>query len=392
MKNLSDVELLSLSLRFQASDSYVLARFTERVRQPIDWMRYQERFIDERLEGYFFYNLKRGDLLSLIPDRVRFSFARIAAETAADNLALLRSLRIVADYLEAENIPFIALKGIHLLGSVYRDYPLRRMSDIDILIHAESLPALDRVLCEHGFTVSVHDNPSVRHSRILAPVLHELMFERADCKIDVHWGIAKADGIAMMNEQRFWDRAGTIDLEGKMVSVLSVEDLVLHLSAHLYKNMMRKKMQLVMFCDIIDVLRHYADTFDWSYVIQAVRQEKLERVVYSLLACLQKEGFCKVPSLLQSELSLYQPLCVDRDGRLTCRVPASEGIYYTGLLKGISGLRNKVFFVRSILFPSKKWLYLYHPDVAIKSSLCMYIYHWKVSLIKVLRVMKELLR
>jgi len=392
MRELSDAELVFLSLRFDLSDRATVSCFTDIVQLPFDWVQYQKRFIDERLEGYFLYNLKRVQLERCIPESVRFSFSSIAAETVARNVSLTRSFGIVADCLNGAKIPFLCLKGAHLLGSVYRDYPLRRMSDIDVLIHPETLSAVERILCKEGFAVSAHDNPSVRHSRILAPVLREIMFERRDCKLDVHWGLAKPDGIAMMQEQRLWDKTGALDLEGRVVSVLSAENLFLHLSTHLFKNIMRKKMQLVMFCDIIDVIRYYADTFDWDYVCQAVREERLEPAVYSLLTCVHKEGFCTLPSSVQNAISPYRPFMIRQDGRCAHAAASSEGAYYCGLLKGISGVRNKVFFLTSILFPTKKWLRIYHPGVRITSTALLYLYHWKVSLGKGIQGMKEFFR
>ncbi len=392
MENLSDTHLLRLSLRFDADDAVAMARFRERMSQPIEWEYYRDRFIHERLEGYFLYNLKRAGLLDSIPESVRVSFSGITAETVTDNLLHVRSLEAIAGYFAQEGIPFVSLKGAHLLQTVYRDYPLRRMSDLDILIRPQSLPDVERMLCREGFAVSAHDNPSIRHYRILAPVLRELMFEREGCKLDVHWGIATADGIAMMQDDRLWARVEQIDRAGRKIAVFSVEDLLLHLCAHLFKNMMRKKMQLVMFCDIIDLVRYYDHRIDWGYGRQSARQEGLEPALYSLLSYVQREGFCQVPALFAEEISRYQSLGVSSNGRLDCALTFSETRYYAGLMRGIPGVRNKVFFAASLVFPRKEWVRIYHPAVAHMSTLQGYLYHWKVCLSKGFRTLKEFFR
>ena len=53
--------------------------------------------------------------------------------------------------LRAFESPVIVLKGAALLSSVYEDFGLRMLGDVDILVKPEDVPKIDKILSQLGY-------------------------------------------------------------------------------------------------------------------------------------------------------------------------------------------------------------------------------------------------
>ena len=71
-------------------------------------------------------------------------------ESAADNMARYMELTRLLMVLQKEGIPVLLLKGAHLAIGVYGHLALRKMSDLDLLLHREDLPDVEQALMGIG--------------------------------------------------------------------------------------------------------------------------------------------------------------------------------------------------------------------------------------------------
>ena len=72
-------------------------------------------------------------------------------ESAADNMARYMELTRLLMVLQKEGIPVLLLKGAHLAIGVYGHLALRKMSDLDLLLHREDLPRAEDALRGMGY-------------------------------------------------------------------------------------------------------------------------------------------------------------------------------------------------------------------------------------------------
>ena len=78
--------------------------------------------------------LQLGNALDAVPEQSRVRLEEERRATAFANLRNLGEFRRVAQALREQDIPVIALKGLHLAELVYRDIGLRPMVDMDLLV------------------------------------------------------------------------------------------------------------------------------------------------------------------------------------------------------------------------------------------------------------------
>ena len=81
------------------------------------------------------------------------------------NKRLLDEYEIVGQAFHRQGIECILLKGTDLLSRLYGVRGARPLSDIDLLVHEQDLPAIHRLLIETGFAQQIDGNPAYCSSK-----------------------------------------------------------------------------------------------------------------------------------------------------------------------------------------------------------------------------------
>ena len=76
------------------------------------------------------------------------------------NKRLLDEYEIVGQAFQRQGIECILLKGADLLSRLYGMRGTRPLSDVDLLVHEQDLPAIHRLLIETGFAQQIDGNPA----------------------------------------------------------------------------------------------------------------------------------------------------------------------------------------------------------------------------------------
>ncbi len=82
------------------------------------------------------------------------------AYVSASNKTLLEGFARVAQLFQQNHIPFVLLKGADVLSRLYGVRGIRPLSDVDLLVREEDVPAIDRLLLPSGFVSQIDGNPA----------------------------------------------------------------------------------------------------------------------------------------------------------------------------------------------------------------------------------------
>ncbi len=124
---------------------------------------------------------------SRIDPAVRPDFEQHHRENAERNLAFVLLIRRLQKLLNP--IPYLIVKGIPLTESLYGDFGLRRMKDIDLLIRAEDVAEASwRVEATLDFAPT--DRWPEKHLRLVMRAKNERVFTRAGLAIELHWRLS----------------------------------------------------------------------------------------------------------------------------------------------------------------------------------------------------------
>ncbi len=132
------------------------------------------------------------------------------------NKRLLDEYELAGLAFQRQGIECILLKGADLLSRLYGVRGTRPLSDVDLLVHAQDLPAIHRLLIEIGFAQQIDGNPAYcsSHCTLSLDLVSDLWY-------------LDEEGLAAL-----WARARTRPLGQLTVKQLGSNDLLLYLTAY----------------------------------------------------------------------------------------------------------------------------------------------------------------
>jgi len=127
--------------------------------------------------------------------------------------------RAVRGLLDA-GIDLVLFKGIAISLKYHGSTAIRPMADIDVLIRRESLAQAEEILHQYGYR---YINPEEQRSADV----HAHQYINAECSsLDLHWySLYESPHTGI--DDGIWERAQFVDWDGRIVKVMSAEDLLL---------------------------------------------------------------------------------------------------------------------------------------------------------------------
>ncbi|WP_116364745.1 nucleotidyltransferase domain-containing protein [Parahaliea mediterranea] len=144
---------------------------------------------------------------------------------------LTYELRHLVPALAEAGEPLLLLKGAAYIVAALPPAAGRLMSDIDILVHAGSLPAVEAALAAHGWSAGKIDPYNERYYRQWMHEIPPLGHRDRRSTLDVHHSILPPTSTGRIDVDALWAQAVAIQ---PGVCVLGPEDMVLHSAAHLF--------------------------------------------------------------------------------------------------------------------------------------------------------------
>jgi hypothetical protein len=274
--------------------------------------------------------------------------------------------------LNTASVPVIVLKGAALGRTLYPSSTLRPYGDLDVLVHEEDWVAVHEALVSLGYGAiqALQAPPPKVWGR---KAYYHTQYQHPDpdlgIKVEVHYDAWWYSLRPRLGEQ-YWRRAVDLVVGGAQAKMLSAEDQIIQLSAHLHHHGYNR---LIWFTDLALLL--HDRRIDWDYVVRASREEGIGVFVYYSLHYVERllgvgppKGVLDNlrPGLIPAWLHdrLWPPavvLTVGVEDRVLCdfhEVPSGQELLLNLLLTGRR--LEKLVYLARLLTPSSDWLARYY--------------------------------
>lgn len=237
-----------------------------------------------------------------IPVSAEAELAKLFRGNQSRNQRLFRVIDDIVGTFESAGVPALGLKDVQLAKEVYPDPGLRPMGDIDILIHRDNYETATNCLRDLGFTPL--PSADIPYTLKYAWGQH---FRRASDEIwiDLQWNVVQREwdvyheGNFDFELERLWRGAKSMQLGTHTILVPNPEDMLFHLCLHLEGHCYS---ELILFCDIIELIRHYEHQLDWAYLIRIAKEYAAESSIYYVLLLTKHLFKTDIPEILFQEL------------------------------------------------------------------------------------------
>ena len=257
--------------------------------------------------------------------------------------ALEQGLVEIARQFNAEDVPFILLKGPYLGSRFYGDVRGREYRDLDILVRrADRRRAFD-LLEQAGFA---------RRSRVLVSealttfFVHAFDFVAGRVSLDLHWGLSRHPSVHI-DERDLWARRTTFRLDNRPYDVLSDDHEVMLQALALLRDIERGRAQMKNFVDLIQLVASIDATMRWDALLAADRSSGTRGPLVNVLSlCLDVADAHDLAPRLAAALEAH------RGRRVQSLTPAIAG----RAAAAAPGYANRLWAARSYDTTLATWL------------------------------------
>lgn len=313
-----------------------------------------------------------------VPAPVRERLKRAHRACAAKNLGRFHALAPVLAGFSKAGIAVIVLKGAYLAATVYENFALREMSDVDLLVRREDLPGADAILEGAGF---------LRKEFSAAPASDLKEFHYQDragrTMVDIHWELYRPDCPFRFDQDDMWRAAVPAVVAGVGVRAFAPEDQLIHLASHAAIH--RFEFGLRPLCDLAEVIAR--QRVEWPLLVEKARRQKAGRAVgvplllaRNLLgveipaAASEGLGVAELPERLFSEAQ--ETVLLNARGKRSQGEPNPNLLFFLGRRRW----RDRLVLVRNRLFPSRQTVATIYPVAADSPRVWFYYprYSWRI--------------
>lgn len=264
--------------------------------------------------------------------------------------------------LENRDIEPIVFKGIPQAYRIYEDPGIRVSKDIDIIVTAHQVDTAKQVLLDKGYTVY----SGLQTEQDLRDYHFHLILtrgERMDVVVEVHWTLLDPKKGHAMNNEALWKDTAEVTIHGKRINTLRVPHVLWNISMQLsYKSFLD-------FRSLVEIKRlaGMMDDAAWNTVFEwAADSETTNQLMFALGLSETMLGR-HLPPHVRSRVnpgfflerfikSTYYPR-----GLVWNWVPFldTHELIVSFVLR--NGVRERVRFLRSLLFPDRRAIYEIYP-------------------------------
>ena len=313
---------------------------------------------------------------------------RYRASTVRSLLMYRRVLKLL-EVLTRRGLDFIVLKGPALGTTVYPDPSLRVFNDLDLLVRERDWAAADEILRDLGF-IPEQDLPEPPPKLIPEAVLYELNYHSIHDGfiVEVHYNDVLQVGLAARDVEGFWQRATLANIEDLAFRILSIEDQIIHLCAHMHCHIYTR---LNWFSDLAFILRQWRGEIEWEKLVSIAEKEGVRVPVYyglryldkllevsppsQVLQALRPDEFrCKAHEILMPEEKVLSIQPMSRQPIFSFYFHPFLGRLLPDLL--VMGRRwDKLQYLFRLLIPPREWLGYYYSVDGSEPIIVHYVLH-----------------
>jgi len=292
----NEERLILLLSRLTFEDRHV-GQIEAVLKASISWDAVYRRSLFHGVSSLLCHNFKR---LKLDPPReIIEKFKAAYWATLAQNIRLYNELERILNGVAHKGVEAVVLKGIPLCQCLYQDLGLRPSGDIDLLIRFDDLVRLCPSLRSMGYLPTGEDIQELaRRNWFKTGFLKKNGFP---VSLEIHWNWVQPTR-ARPNIDRMWARSRTTSQDGLSVRLLSYEDMLLYLCAHLSYHSF--DLRLIWMCDLYEIISQKGSTLDWSYIFKQASQQRLQTPLFVTLDYLRSVFGADIPANVLKEIKI----------------------------------------------------------------------------------------
>ncbi len=266
----------------------------------LNWQYIIKFAISQQVVSLIYSNLKQHQKQDLVPAEYVTIMSKKYIAAFGWNILIFDELKHVFNLLHNARIEAAVLKGPVLLETAYKDWGVRKTSDLDILVREQDLDSAKNALLDNGYNYYISEpteqsrNPLFHH--------HAIPLCRTKCgpAVELHWNV-RVNRMFQININDFWTRAIPGRINGCETMLLSSEDMILHLCVHHFY----KFKQIITYReinDIVAVILKYQEVLDWEQILNTSLHYKIASFVYAGLFFADQEIPGIIPAAILAKL------------------------------------------------------------------------------------------
>jgi len=277
---------------------------------PRDWRALGELAEHHGVAPLVYWRLEQAGWPDSAPGKLRHRLSTGYYQSAATSALILGELRGIIAKFQQAGIAVLVLKGAHLAYTIYPEAALRPMSDIDLLVKAEDLPAAEAALASCGYHPS-QASVSERLNRQQGHHLHLIKGGGVSPAVELHWELlaGKADQ-RQVDAGWFWGRVETFNLpEGSAhAQGLDPTASLLYLAAHLFLKHQGSSDRLLWLYDIARLLEQRGEAIDWAAALRQAKALGWGEALHAAFRSAHAELGADLPPEVVAELAEKHPI------------------------------------------------------------------------------------
>lgn len=350
--------------------------------QVTDWEYLSKHIVDRGIAPLLFKKLPLLKNKSLIPAHLITRLQQTYYLTMSRNMLMYNVFSQVIEVFIQHKIQVIALKGIYLSESMYKDIALRQFSDIDLLIKEEDGEKCIDLLLKMGYVAYDSQERDIV-VKTKSEAIHYTPMIKDGVSIELHTRLNRKKETYNLDITSLWKNSYPITINKTNVYTLDSYDLLIHLCTHADKHFMEGKIQFTCFNDITNCIESYGSSFSWSELTDRCRQYCCEEIVFKYIMLVHKYMYAVVPADI---LQKYASLLTERDEQLFINYLSGNFEEFTAVpfhFKNISELDStsaKIKYILAVLFPDKSFMFKSY-NIKYPLLYCFYYpYRWYIGL------------
>ncbi len=326
--------------------------------------------------GPILYDRLRG--YPVLPPTSMAHLRQAYYENAGRNAHLWHALEIVLRALAASGVPTMLLKGAALAQAVYGNPALRPMGDLDLFVRPADAPRAMETLASIGYRPI---RPPLRPTTLTTDE-SQVFLRHGGVNLELHWGLLDFPYyVYSMPVEEIWANARPISIGTASAWMLSPEDQVMYLCAHLVLHHGEHRLRLLWLCDIAEVIVQTGEKLDWAALLERAQAYNLLLPLQSVLPQLADAWQVPIPPAALERLREARPSPAER--RLHNRLASHRRSVARRFWENLAGRptwTERLRFAWSNLFPSPAYMrerYAIHHPLLLPFY---YLYRWILGL------------
>jgi len=324
-----------------------------------DWNHVVKAATQNGLAPLVYSTISKLNDKSNIPEFAINTFQKYYYKTLSKNTVLYDSFKTITTIWNNSNIESVALKGIYLAESVYKDIGLRQLSDIDLLVPYDKDDRCAQLLIEIGYSYeSLYKSEFIKSTK---QDKHMAMLIKNGVGIEIHRFLNYADTKFNIPIADYWKNTQKVTIADSSVLKFNPNYLLLSICIHLDEHIIDGKMHFIAYIDILWIIEKFKEEINWISFTEMCKRYNCISNVYSHIYLCNKYLKAPFPEHIIEESKAYITEYTESFfiTKLQCdsnfeNKTRNRNIADLGLTKGFI---NKIHFLLGDMFPSKSFMY-----------------------------------